>query len=117
MMTEKLVRLSDVEYYLRQTAMNIIDDAERNADSLAEDERGQIGACVLALRELADNAHWLPAADAAEVVRCKDCKRRGTSYECPFRHLMHTEGKGYHYVDMTTDAGYCSFGERKEVET
>lgn len=50
-----------------------------------------------------------------ELVRCKDCKRRGTSYECPFRHLTFTEDEGYHYVDVTTDDGYCSVGERKEV--
>lgn len=116
MTTEKLVRLSDVEYYLRRTAKNMLDEAEKDAETLSDGERRQIGACVLALRELADNAHRLPAAAAVEVVRCKDCKRRGTSYECPFRHLMHTEAEGYHYVDMTTDAGYCSFGERKEVE-
>lgn len=115
-MTEKLVRLSDVEFYLRRTAQNIIDEAEKDADSLADDERGQIGACVLALRELADNAHRLPMANAVEVVRCKDCKRRGNAYECPFRSLVFTEAEGYHYVDMTTDAGYCSFGQAKEVE-
>lgn len=55
--------------------------------------------------------------EAEKVVRCKDCKRRGTSYECPFRHLVHTEGQGYHYADMTTDDGYCSFGQRKEAGT
>ncbi len=60
--------------------------------------------------------HSLPTIDAVEVVRCKDCKRRGNAYECPFRQLMHTEANGYHYVDMTTDDDYCSFGERKEVE-
>lgn len=116
MTTDKLVRLSDVEYYLRQTARNIIDDAEKNADSLAEDERGQIGACVLALRELADNAYRLPTANAVEVVRCKDCKHRGTSYDCPLRHLVFTEAEGYHYADLTTDDGYCHKGERKGAE-
>ena len=55
-----------------------------------------------------------PAVDAVEVVRCKDCKHRGTSYDCPFRQLMFTEAGGYHYVDKTTNYGYCSFGVRKE---
>ena len=116
MTTEKLVRLSDVEYYLRRTAKNIIDEAEKDEDSLTNGDKSQIAACVLALRELADNAHRLPAVDAVEVVRCKDCKRRGTSYECPFRRLIFTEAEGYHYEDVTTDDGYCSFGKRKEVE-
>lgn len=52
--------------------------------------------------------------DAVPVVRCKDCKHRGTSYDCPFRHLMFTEADGYHYVDKTTDDGFCSFGVWKE---
>lgn len=117
MAEEKLVRLSDVEYYLRRTAKNMLDEAEKDAETLSDGERGQIGACVLALRELADNAHRLPAANAVEVVRCKDCRYRGSSYGCPLRTLVHTEGRGYHYADMTTDAGYCSYGMRKEAGT
>ena len=57
----------------------------------------------------------LEALPVGEVVRCKDCKHRGASYACPFRQLMHTEADGYHYVDKTTDDGFCSFGERKEA--
>lgn len=67
-MTEKLVRLSDVEFYLRRTAQNMLDEAEKDAETLSDGERGQIGACVLALRELADNAHRLPAVEAEPVV-------------------------------------------------
>ena len=115
-MAEKLVRLSDVEFYLRRTAKNMLDEAEKDAETLSDGERGQIGACVLALRELANNAHRLPAADAVEVVRCKDCKRRGTSYECPLRRLIFTEAEGYHYEDVTLGDSFCSFGDRKEAE-
>lgn len=114
-MTEMLVRISDVEFYLRRTAQNMLDEAEKDAETLSDGERGQICACVLALRELANNVHRLPAEDAVDVVRCKECKHRGTSYDCPFRHLIFTEAEGYHYEDVTTDDGYCSFGERKEV--
>lgn len=116
MTTEKLIRLSDVEYYLRQTAKNMLDEVEKE-EGLTDEEMTRVNVCAFALRELANNAHRLPAADAVEVVRCKDCKRRGTSYECPLRHLVHTEGQGYHYADMTTDDGYCSFGQRKEAGT
>lgn len=116
MTTEKLVRLSDVEYYLRQTARNMIDDIENGDKGLSEAEEFQVVGCVFAMNTLADNVHRIPAADAVEVVRCKDCKRRGTSYECPFRRLIFTEAEGYHYEDATTDDGYCSFGERKEAE-
>ena len=113
-MTEKLVRLSDVEYYLRRTAKNMIDEAEKDAETLSDGERGQIGACVLALRELADNAHRLPAAAAAEVVRCKDCKHRGSSYKCPMRKLvMPFSGPGA-YEDCTEDDGYCHMGAKMD---
>jgi len=68
MAEEKLVRLSDVEYYLRQTAKNMLDEAEKEAESLADDEWGRITACVLALRTLADNAYRMPVVDAEAVV-------------------------------------------------
>lgn len=61
--------------------------------------------------------HELPTIDAVPVVRCKECKNRGTSYDCPFRQLMFTEADGYHYVDNTTDDGYCSFGVRKKARS
>ncbi len=116
-MSDGLVRLSDVEFYLRRTAQNLIDEAEKDADSLADDERGQIGACVLTLRELANNANRLPMADAAEVVRCKDCKHRNSPYSCPMRKLvMPVEGPGA-YEDCTEDDAYCHKGERKEGGT
>ena len=70
-MTEKLVRLSDVEFYLRRTAQNMIDEAEKDAETLSDGERGQIGACVLALRELANNVHRLPTVDAVDVVHAR----------------------------------------------
>lgn len=60
---EKLVRLSDVEYYLRKTALNIINDAEQNAEKLTDMDKQQIGAAALALCELADNAHRLPGVE------------------------------------------------------
>lgn len=58
-----------------------------------------------------------PTVDAVEVVRCKDCKHRGNGYVCPFRQLLHTEAAGYHYIDKTTDDGFCSFGVRREAGT
>jgi predicted RNA-binding Zn-ribbon protein involved in translation (DUF1610 family) len=57
-----------------------------------------------------------PTIEAAPVVRCKDCKHRGTSYDCPFRRIVFTEAEGYHYDDCTMDDSFCSFGEKKEEE-
>lgn len=54
--------------------------------------------------------------EAEVMVRCKDCKWRGTAYGCPHRHIVFTEAEGYHYVDATMDDGYCFLGARKEAE-
>lgn len=52
-----------------------------------------------------------PTIDAVEVVRCKDCKRRGTE-NCAM--TFNTEDNGYYLTDWTSDDGFCSWGERKE---
>ena len=89
----------------RSALKKTFEDAELGEHSLIES--------VLAAGVYAgiDNA---PAIDAVPVVRCKDCKNRGTSYDCPFRQLVFTEAEGYHYEDVTLDDSFCSFGERKE---
>lgn len=55
-----------------------------------------------------------PTIDAVPVVRCKDCKHRGTPYNCPMRKLvMPWQGAGS-YEDCTEDEGYCHMGKRKD---
>ena len=51
-----------------------------------------------------------PAADVAPVVRCKDCRYRG-SICCPAVH--ETIGNGL--VDYAADNGYCWCGKPKET--
>lgn len=59
--------------------------------------------------------------DVVEVVRCKDCKRRG-DYPCPMYYEQLVEqnyGDGcieYEWAehDRTLDNGFCSMGERKD---
>ena len=51
----------------------------------------------------------MPAADVADVVRCKYCIRRYDTDECPMCYL--SEGKYYEY---TNENGFCDRGERKE---
>lgn len=51
------------------------------------------------LEEEIDNA---PTIDAAEVVRCKECRRHKT-YNCPFGEY-----------DFPGDYMYCYYGERRE---
>jgi hypothetical protein len=55
-----------------------------------------------------------PTIDAIPVVRCKDCKNRGTPYSCPMRKLvMPFQGAGS-YDDCTEDDGYCHMGVKKD---
>lgn len=52
----------------------------------------------------------VPAVDAVEVVRCRDCKHWGTGY------VGETEyGKVCEFANYMVGAnGYCLYGERKE---
>lgn len=55
--------------------------------------------------------------DAVPVVRCKDCKNRGTPYSCPMRKLvMPWQGAGS-YEDCTEDEGYCHMGVKMDGGT
>ena len=57
---------------------------------------------------------FAPDVDAIPVVRCKDCKNRGTPYNCPMRKLvMPFQGAGS-YEDCTEDDGYCHMGVKKD---
>ena len=71
-----------------------------------------------------DCIDYAPTVDAVEVVRCKDCKHRGSETYCPmcFEEWYEIdEGDGYYDSDITThdrtiDEGFCDRGERKENE-
>lgn len=49
-----------------------------------------------------------PAVDAVEVVRCKDCEKRGDPGKCPLCLL----GEG-DWDDYTNDNGFCDRGDRR----
>lgn len=50
-------------------------------------------------------------ADFVEVVRCKDCKFRGTD-DCSNSYYLECEGA---YVDPMEDDDFCSYGERSDT--
>lgn len=54
---------------------------------------------------LLEDVETAPTIDAVEVVRCKDCKHFDGSYPmcCRFEETIKADG-------------YCSFGEKREVE-
>ena len=55
-----------------------------------------------------------PTIDAVPVVRCRECKHRGSPYNCPMRNLvMPFSGPGS-YADYTEDDGFCHKGEKKD---
>lgn len=54
-----------------------------------------------------DDLFAAPRVDAVEVVRCKDCKRRG-GVMCPVEESVYQ----YPWFD-TKDDGFCSYGERR----
>lgn len=54
-----------------------------------------------------------PIVDAVQVVRCKNCANRGSSYNCPMRKLYVPVEGVMHYEDYTTDDGYCHKGTPK----
>lgn len=51
-----------------------------------------------------------PTVDAVEVVRCRDCKYRGTDY-C----IFHIKGEpADEELLLKLDNDFCSYGERKD---
>lgn len=58
------------------------------------------------LREIRDRYAAQP-----EIVRCKDCKHKGDSYECRFDRDL--EEHGWHRTDADDD-WFCADGERQE---
>ena len=48
------------------------------------------------------------------VVRCKDCKNRGTPYSCPMRKLVIPDNGPGSYEDCTEDDGFCHMGAKRD---
>ena len=62
---------------------------------------------ILAVKSI---LHYAKPIDAVEVVRCRDCKHRGTDY-C----IFHIKGElADEELLRKLDNDFCSYGERKE---
>ena len=48
-----------------------------------------------------------PTVDAVEVVRCKDCAKRGDPDECP---MCYQKSSAWYPCDNTEDDGFCHVG-------
>lgn len=55
-----------------------------------------------------------PTADVVEVVRCRDCRYRGSGDVCPMFHLCYSVSEGYYWEDFTMDNKFCSYGAKKD---
>lgn len=72
------------------------------------------------LNQFIDWIEGMPTIDAVEVVRCKDCRKRGSD-DCPmFNREWRTIMRGNECVDdfifhdLTQPNGFCNYGERRE---
>ena len=72
-----------------------------------EYEYGSLGGAVSGCMKHIDNA---PTIDAVPVVRCRECKHRGTD-DC----IFHIKGEpADEELLLKLDNDFCSYGERKE---
>ena len=69
---------------------------------------------VLGVESVMEYAETLPAVDAVEVVRCKDCKFHDKDGNCDggmfYACVSFTEDG----IMRTEDNDFCSYGERKQ---
>lgn len=91
------IKISD--YIKREDAITII--AKRFAEALRK-KIGYSDGMLAAMDDLND----LPAADAVEVVRCRDCRYRYTD-DCAMYIVCGLCGGQW---EWTTDDGFCNYG-------
>ena len=81
-------------------------DAFENADTNVCEDYGDSCEWGYDLERVKEIIHGVPATDVVSVVRCRDCRKRGTP-ECP----METE---YPWIDIDSD-GFCNQGVKKKA--
>lgn len=59
-------------------------------------------------------SYSLAALPGVDIVRCKECKHRGSPYGCPMRHLVLPFSGPGSFEDCSEDEGYCHKGERDD---
>ena len=95
------------ELIRKQTVLNLIDDV-------------QFGNITHKLSQLHEAVRNQPSVDAVEVVRCKDCKYRPTSYGdehdlCfPVEYKCPCQCDDNWYSWMPKDDFFCARGERRD---
>lgn len=74
------------------------------------------------LNQFIDWIEGMPTIDAVEVVRCENCRKRGSD-DCPmFNREWGTIVRGdecvddFIFHDLTKPSGFCNYGERNTNE-
>lgn len=65
------------------------------------------------LQSVMDSIIEAEDVDAVEVVRCKECWKRGNERECPMCH-EEFDGCDYCTIDYTSDDGFCHMGKKMD---
>lgn len=98
----------------RKELLKALRKEKRECEKDGEEFGGESILFAEAFEDVIDMVKRMLAVDAVLVVRCKDCKHRGSAYKCPMRKLvMPFSGPGA-FEDCTEDDGYCHMGERKD---
>lgn len=106
------------EYIERASAERVI--AAIMPSMSTPDGAGTNSEMVFAAQEMCADAlsavHRLPAADVAEVVRCRECIYYKICDEWETGKRMLCEIHHHSYLDHDGDEHFCSWGQRREAE-
>ena len=92
------MRLIDADWVLEHTKPYELSDEDWSVTG---------GTAIRLIHNAIDNA---PTVDAVPVVRCRECKHRGTD-DC----IFHIKGEpADEELLLKLDNDFCSYGERKE---
>lgn len=90
------------EYIKRSAVLEQFDNAD--ADVCETDDFGGVD-YGFGMKNIKELINAIPAADVAEVVRCKDCKYNVGTKKC-----LNPDS----FFAVPKDDDFCSYGERKE---
>lgn len=105
------------EFISRKAAIAYIREQSEECQKAFEELGGESGIYADAYNDLAEDFYSIPAADVAEVVRCKDCKhyRNYPNGLCYIHTEPKTNARGYSGEAVCVEPDdFCSYGERKE---
>lgn len=91
------------EYIKRSAVFEQFENAD--ADVCETDDFGGVD-YGFGMKNIKELINAIPAADVAEVVRCKDCK-----YNIGTKKCLNPDS----FFAVTKDNDFCSYGERREA--